>query len=309
MAPKPVFNTSLTFSPNNDITVDVPAPSTPVDVPADYQQKGPSTWIARPIAKNPLAINNKFALVFGWVNADFKEVDKLAAEYYRTHGYTAIVSTSSGSDQGSIATRDLELQEFDDLIAYLAEQKVIDPIGTKHLMQSTKVVIHVLSHGGLFKMCRLLAAVDAKKMQFKKAAVILDSCPGIVTPELLAGMASSGIQNDVLKNVSYWGSFVAGSVYASVMDVKKHAVSISAPYATSDKNAEGGNLVGARLFLYSDADQVINSGDVHKRADEARAEGLVVEEHVFHGSDHIRHAVLHKKEYWDTVASFISKNA
>ncbi|ORY13670.1 hypothetical protein BCR33DRAFT_731724 [Rhizoclosmatium globosum] len=286
MAPKPVFNTSLTFSPNNDITVDVPAPSTPVD----------------PISKNPLAINNKFALVFGWVNADFKEVDKLAAEYYRTHGYTAIVSTSSGSDQGSIATRDLELQEFDDLIAYLAEQKVIDPIGTKHLMQSTKVVIHVLSHGGLFKMCRLLAAVDAKKMQFKKTAVILDSCPGIVTPELLAGMASSGIQNDVLKNVSYWGSFVAGSVYAT-------CVSISAPYATSDKNAEGGNLVGARLFLYSDADQVINSGDVHKRADEARAEGLVVEEHIFHGSDHIRHAVLHKKEYWDTVASFISKNA
>ncbi|KAJ3249310.1 hypothetical protein HDU77_007792 [Chytriomyces hyalinus] len=108
-----------------------------------------------------------------------------------------------------------------------------------------------------------------------------------------------------LKHVEKYAHFYRTNGYTAYILLSAYPV--SAPYAVSELNAKG-NLTGPRLFLYSDVDELCAMDEVQRRIEACKAEGIVTEEKLFIGSLHVKHAVVHKDEYWSLVSQFLSRH-
>ncbi|ORY38755.1 hypothetical protein BCR33DRAFT_720438, partial [Rhizoclosmatium globosum] len=266
-------------------------------------------WIAPPTTTSTTT-DSKTVLLFGWLNGDFKHVEKYA-HYYRANGYTAVVQTSTDADQSAIARKQMDKSpDFDDLISWLHSRHATEPISnpTTNISHKHNLVIHVFSNGGIFRLRRLVAAVLAKGFQFVESrAVILDSAPGKATAEAFAGLVSTGFKRgSTLRSCAYWGAYIVGGVYSGVVDLSGHPVETSALFITSVRNqGVDGNVRGPRLFLYGDRDDVISWTYCQGWAERSRSEGLRVEERLFEGGEHVKLGVQFKEEYWATVSSYL----
>ncbi|KAJ3029279.1 UNVERIFIED_CONTAM: hypothetical protein HDU68_012596 [Siphonaria sp. JEL0065] len=277
-------------------------PSTPEY--ADYEVIGPA-WIGKP-THHHLFESKKYVLIFGWLDAQFKYVEKYA-QSYRSKGYTAIVQIGTSHDFDVVWNDRKQFDEFDPLIDYLNQNNLLEATGTTAHSSHPKVVLHSFSNGGMFKIYRLVNALHAKGHQLKSHGLILDSSPGKPTAVSWAGFIASMTQNSILKPVAFAGGFLVACFLMVIYDMKKHPISLGIPYITSVKN-ENGNVFGPRLFLYSQADDVIQFADVKDHVETTRKEGIVAEEMMFTTSPHVKHAVDFKEEYWKAVESFLEKH-
>ncbi|KAI9336342.1 hypothetical protein BDR26DRAFT_1008897 [Obelidium mucronatum] len=288
-----------------NMTVPVTATPTPID---EYEVLGPA-WIGKP-AEHHLFESKKFVLLFGWLDAQVKYVEKYA-QVYRSKGYTAIVTVCTSHDWGIVWNHKTQFEEFDSLIAYLNEHGLLEAYGSHHgpslFGQHPKLVIHSFSNGGMSKIQRLVTALHAKGQQLKRAHIILDSSPGRPTVASWSGFMSASVQNPILKSIAYSCAYSVATLGSVVFDFKKYPISQGVPYIVSEKN-ENGNIRGPRLFLYSEADNVVQFTDVKDHVETTRAEGIVVEEKMFTTSAHVKHAVDFKEEYLNVVDAFLGKH-
>ncbi|KAJ3073305.1 hypothetical protein HDU98_001855 [Podochytrium sp. JEL0797] len=292
------------------------AVASPSDPFADYEEIAPA-WIAKPTASHLFA-SKKYVILVGWMDADFKYVEKYS-QWWRSQGYTSIVLLSTSADMKRIAnqtskqTQNDKDETFTALLAYLTSQNLLEVLHTNPPTNSPKLAIHCFSNGGLFKLRLLLTAMHETKHQFKKACVILDSCPGAASSSSFAGLMSSGVKHPVAHAAAYWGSYVVGTAMVAAGSVSgaiaAHPITTSAHVASSQKNTTWSNVLGPRLFLYSDIDELVPCSAVQGHIAAAREEGVVVEEKMFVGSPHVKHAVVFKEEYWGAVATFVEKHA
>ncbi|KAI9336334.1 hypothetical protein BDR26DRAFT_1008889 [Obelidium mucronatum] len=199
----------------------------------DYEQIG-TAYIAGPQAASGDG-KRKVAFLFGWLEGQFKYLEKYA-QVYRSKGYTTIVQLSTTADYNLChGNQDLKSQDFD-------------------------------------------------------------------SPHRLC----ESVTNPYLKSI-VWTLSYAALVPLTLFDTSNHAISRSASYAVSTKNKDG-NVHGPRLFLYSDSDDLVQASEVKEYIQQAKEEGVVVEERFFVGSPHVKHAVVFKEEYWNTVDQFLGSN-
>ncbi|KAI9336335.1 hypothetical protein BDR26DRAFT_1008890 [Obelidium mucronatum] len=281
----------------------------------DFEQIGPA-YIAGPTATSGTRANatdgkRKVVFLFGWVEGQFKHLAKYA-QVYRSKGYTTIVQLSTTADYNLChGNQDLKSQDFDSLIAYIKEHSLVEPhkddnniISNNNASGNDKIVIHCFSNGGVFKLRRFITSLHAQNLTLKSTHVILDSCPGRPSALSGAGFLTSGITNPYLKSIVWTLSYAGLVPFLTLFGTSNHAISRSASYAVSTKNKDG-NVHGPRLFLYSDSDDLVQASEVRGYIQEAKKEGVVVEERFFVGSPHVMHAVVFKEEYWNTVDRFL----
>ncbi|KAJ3232182.1 hypothetical protein HDU78_007285 [Chytriomyces hyalinus] len=186
-------------------------------------------------------------------------------------------------------------------------QRASEPSGDRISETTPKAVLHLFSNGSNIKLRHLLHCFDARNMKLKTRAVILGSCPDRASLEGGSHFVTVGIKTSVARVIARNGVYAAYRMYMGVKagfaavglpfkDMSKHPIEIAAPYAVSEKNPDG-NVTGPRLFLYSDEDKLCQVHEIQERIEACKAEGV--------GSDHVRDAVVHKKEYRSLVAAFL----
>ncbi|KAJ3232181.1 hypothetical protein HDU78_007284 [Chytriomyces hyalinus] len=264
----------------------------------------------------------KYALLFGWIGGSFKNVEKYA-QYYRNNGFTVYITLSEHKNIALAGEGKESLAFFDTLIQELSSHDLVSPkTQPAATMPSPKhtqnLVLHLFSNGGCIKLRHFLHCLDAQGMKLESKAVILDSCPGHASMASGSHFMTVGIKNSVARVVARNGVYASLQV-ANVInngcamvglpwrDMSKHPIEVSALYAVSEKNPDG-NATGPRLFLYSDEDKLCQAEEVQEWIAVCKAEGIVVEEKMFVGSEHVKHAVVHKDEYWSLVSQFLSRH-
>ncbi|KAI8829870.1 hypothetical protein BJ741DRAFT_669061 [Chytriomyces cf. hyalinus JEL632] len=215
----------------------------------------------------------KYALLFGWIGGSFKNVEKYA-QFYRKSDFTAYILLSPFSDMTSAAN------------------------GTRALL-ILMTALHLFSNGGSIKLRHFLHCLDARNVKLNTTAGILNSCPGRASLEGGSHFVTLGIKNSVARIIARNGVYAAYRMCMAVnagfaaaglpfKDVSKHPIEIAAPCAVSEKNPDG-NVTGPR------------------GVEACKAEGIVEEEKMFVGSEHVKHAVVRKEEYWSLVAAFLER--
>jgi hypothetical protein len=149
------------------------------------------------------------------------------------------------------------------------------------------------------------------------SAVILDSSPGDGGPDRTVRAFTSAIGNPALRLVV---KFCIRSLFALV-SVRARMAALFAlflPFMRSKAKQE--TMMGRvktrlhapqllpwlgprtrRLYLYSDADDMIPAEEVEAHAAEAKVRGLEVRMEKFEGSPHVAHARTYPERYWGAV--------
>ncbi|TPX62428.1 hypothetical protein CcCBS67573_g08840 [Chytriomyces confervae] len=168
-------------------------------------------------------------------------------------------------------------------------QRASEPSGDRISETTPKAVLHLFSNSGSIKLRHLLHCLDARNVKLKTRAVILDSCPCRASLEGGSHFVTVGIKNSVARVIARNGS----------------ACCVSNVYDGQCRICGGWNLdeniTQPRLFLYNEEDKLCQVHEIQERIAACKAEGIVVEEN---GSDHMRHTVVHKEEYWSLVTAF-----
>ncbi|KAH6670367.1 hypothetical protein F5X68DRAFT_159326 [Plectosphaerella plurivora] len=94
----------------------------------------------------------------------------------------------------------------------------------------------------------------------------------------------------VLVATRIWGWFT-GNDFAGVYALK---TTDSHDYETKDAK---------RIYLYSEADEIISSEDIEKFSAIAREKGYHVRGEIFEGTGHVGHMRQHSEQYWSAIAS------
>ncbi|KAI8828108.1 hypothetical protein BJ741DRAFT_627492 [Chytriomyces cf. hyalinus JEL632] len=226
-----------------------------------YYKQATEFFIGAPLANIGV---QKYSFLFGWI------VEKYA-QYYRNNGvYTDSKSQIPTDTHPAAGTESLTY--FDALIEEMSSLKLPAPKSKPATAAETPNAL-------------------------KTTAVLLDSSPGRASLEGGSHFVTVGIKNSVARFIARNGVYVAYRMYVAInagfsavglpfKDMSKHSIEIAAPYAVSEKNPDG-NVTGRRLFLYSDEDKMCQG---------CKAEGIAVEEMMFIGSEHVKHAVVHREE-------------
>ncbi|TPX52849.1 hypothetical protein CcCBS67573_g09793 [Chytriomyces confervae] len=257
------------------------------------------------------------AIVFGWMGGQLRHNEKYARHFVERGLVTFIVECEGTGESLSVIIeltsrrvliglcRDgsavvqqqkkhvLPLNAFDGLIDELQKVGVIS---SKTGESANKAILHISSNGGCMKLRHLLLCLTSKGLVLNTRCVILDSAPG-----------SMQFVNEQVSSLSVDPNIAAFmKEEEGVTDFTNHPVTLGAACAVSERNTEG-NVRGPRLFLYSDADELVRAKDVKMHAQRCRDEGIRVFEHMFRGSPHVRHAAVFGDEYWAKVDAFIAK--
>ncbi|KAI8611136.1 hypothetical protein BC830DRAFT_1084276 [Chytriomyces sp. MP71] len=267
-----------------------------LDSLTQYERIGEG-WIGKPIANE--GGTKKLAILFGWLDAGFKYVEKYA-QWYRSKGFTVVVYIGTSREIDLVYKNTLKLEEFDEMIAYLDKDH--------NLFQAKppKLALHAFSLGGHYKIKRLVNALHNAGKQLPHAHFILDSGPGRLNSRVYANFYSS-MAPSLLTPLVYGAVWGYGFVRARFAGEDQLPGNVSLQYAIRTNNLEG-NILGPRLFLYSAKDAVVPAEYILSNIADAKANGLTVEAKDFETSAHVKHAVDHKEEYWALVSSFLERN-
>ena len=246
----------------------------------------PNTFISSDYEKE---INKPIAVVCGFMDGSAKNVMKYA-EIYDRLGFVVLVLLSKSSD---IAIFPIWF------VHRTAARRV------KNVFSPTRTVVgHLMSNGGI----RSLHALDYHLGGITLSGMVLDSCPTVpskvVNPEALRAIFFPTVQPKWLKEVAI--SLLITSLRTlsyfrwlmpSGFALDKQLVYITTRYP-----------LAPRLFLYSDADNAINSESV-EQAIKLTKSGISanVDSYNFKDSPHVQHYLKYKKVYTSRIASFYGK--
>ncbi|KAI8619874.1 hypothetical protein BC830DRAFT_1102053 [Chytriomyces sp. MP71] len=262
----------------------------------EYRHLGPF-YVASP--STAASSERKNALLFGWVDSKVQYVRKYA-DWYRSRGYTVHIVLC---DRSILGVNGPAAQEpFEVLVQDLTAHGLITPLDQE---SKNKAVIHSFSNGGPVQLRNLLLHLHSQGKKLRTRAVILDSGPGYATASSGSGFMTAGIKNSYARYAARSVLYGAFAMYTSVFSLESHYVNLAAPIVVSQKNVEG-NLMGPRLFLYSDVDEIVPVVEVKRRIEECKAEGIPVDEMMFQGSPHVKHAMTFSEEYWGKVEKFLA---
>ncbi|ORY50205.1 hypothetical protein BCR33DRAFT_713045 [Rhizoclosmatium globosum] len=227
----------------------------------------------------------KFVFVFGWANGQLRNVQKYT-EFYSETGFVPLVVLSNSDDVKRTRSMTQPLDAFDDLIPVLEKCGVVAKTGahSQAVLTNPTIAVHVLSNGGVMKLRHFLNALHSRNLVIKpKCAVVLDSCPGLPDIGNLSTFAVMGVKNPYLNRIAKFLVSIALRFQSLFVDIAQHPIATSAPYAVSERNTDG-NLIGPRLFLYSDTDELVRWQDTQNWIESAKAEGLDVDQVFFKNS-------------------------
>ncbi|MCJ1447790.1 MAG: hypothetical protein MMC23_008301 [Stictis urceolatum] len=172
------------------------------------------------------------------------------------------------------------------------------------------VLLHLFSNGGCFKLLRLSAAYSRiTGSPLPISAVIFDSAPGIAQLSRSLRAFTYVLPKQVLL---YWLSYALILVYLAIWRTGALLRRVLVGSYRGDftmrmyEGLNDGKMLGTapRLYLYSEADRLVDARDVRRHAEGARDVGARVESEEFIGSGHVAHVQVFPERYWGRVVEF-----
>jgi hypothetical protein len=166
-----------------------------------------------------------------------------------------------------------------------------------------RVLLHVFSDGGSNKACELADAyLHSKNKKIPVAVLYLDSTPGAPRFNRLRKAASKSFPPIPILRPA---AFVIGAaivsviwIYYCIVGFDRNTISMTRKRLLSK---ETWDLKVSRCYLLSKTDEEIYWQDVQSHARNSIAEGAPTTEVLFQGTDHVSHARLNPKTYWNVI--------
>ena len=221
------------------------------------------------------------AILLGWGNGPYKHLSKYS-QLFEKHDFTTVCLTTSLSKL-MIRPTTMSNQYCADVMNAATE------LTNKN--KDRPVIIMTFSNSGMFVFDPLIHHLQ--KQSLNLVGTMFDSCPTPINEKLvkssenaaLASLKSSPFKS-VAKNIARAFSWLI---------VQTHSERTERPYP------------GPQLFLYSEADHVIDYKDVEDFAKERMLIGADVRMKKFKSSKHVRHLNENPEEYTKEVDTFIQK--
>ena len=126
--------------------------------------------------------------------------------------------------------------------------------------------------------------------------VILDSCPGRGGIEVTQRAFANAVRNPILRRLANLYAVLAHWIFGKEATILKMRTTLNKylllPWFSKHT---------PRLYLYSQADDIVPWTEVEEHAEEARKAGLNVRMERFEGSPHVAHARTDPERYWGAV--------
>ncbi|KAF7308119.1 hypothetical protein HMN09_00659400 [Mycena chlorophos] len=257
-------------------------------------------------------------LLFGYLDAKTADLQPYVDGLHTAFPTAEIVLVKSFSDFFYTSNKTLE--------ARLAPVVDILKAHTETNTTSGGILVHILANGGGFTYMTLHNLLSTHLLEEPipvptshkpPTALILDSAPGHDGPSSARAFLApaTGVKHIVaapLISVGY-GAFSLANAALGHKDVfAELRTTLLSPallpgFVTVDLHPELGPKTTPRLYLYSNADEIVDPAWIAKHAEEARERGFNVRVDVFEDAPHVGSAGRYPERYWASVKGFWTK--
>lgn len=268
-----------------------------------FTQLGPAIWLREPSPSHsqasppPSSSPPSFIILCTWVGAQHKHITKYTTEYLRRYPTTTLLVLESNLADMTYRTDAAQQTRF--LPARHVLQAHLQPSPT-----SSGIVLHAFSNGGAHTATQLLATLPPRLR-----ALILDSTPSSVHyTRSIAAIIAPLSKSPLLKLLAL--PFI--HLLLCIIFLSDKVLGFENVIARARGRLNSSAFIGLkvpRLYLYSDADEMVGAEDVETHAEEARRAGYgEVDMLLFEGSAHCAHALRYGERYWEGVAGLLDRS-
>ena len=262
-----------------------------------FKRLNGSVYIHEPTTSPSPSNNPDLILICGWMDAKPRNLSKYTAGYEKLYPSARILAVTTTSIDAALTTWATNVKRI---------QPVVDILCT--LPPNTKLLLHFFSGGGTFT-STLIARKYQEKMGklLPTTALILDSTPGRATYEAtVRAFAVALPKNSVIKiigtlliRLAFWLYRFAYTLEAVLLRKERSDLVEKGRVDLNTKSLM--DVATPRLYIYSEADDMIGWQFVEEHMEEAEKLGYVVDREKFLESGHCGHLLIDPRRYWAAV--------
>ncbi|QIX02552.1 hypothetical protein AMS68_008069 [Peltaster fructicola] len=233
------------------------------------------------------ALQPRLIILLGWMDARDTHLAKYILEYRTRYPQSSILLIRSRvAIMVSAALARAEVEPALPVIARMLSK------GDK-----AELLVHAFSNGGSCLLSNLNAALPEG---LPLHVTIFDSSPSM---QYNRAKTVSAVMAGIPRGMMYYVSLPVVNVvsYAWAFQVYVLGVADTLSDLAASHNDREKVHESRRVYIYSDADQLIDKEDVELHALQAQQKGFNVIEEVFVGSPHVAHSRSDPKRYWRIV--------
>lgn len=262
-----------------------------------FKRLNGSVYIHEPSSTSSSSNEPDLILICGWMDARPRHFSKYTAGYEKLYPSARILAVTTTSIDAAITTWGANFKRVLPVLEILYA-----------LQPNAKLLLHFFSDGGSFT-STLIANKYQEKMGklLPTTAVILDSSPGRATYEATVRAFSVALpKNPVVKAIGtlvirmfFWLYRIA-YILKALLERKKRMNVVER--SRMDLNTTSLMDVNTpRLYIYSEADDMVEWQFVEEHIEEAEKLGYVVDREKFLDSGHCGHLMIDPMRYWAAV--------
>jgi hypothetical protein len=255
-----------------------------------FSRLNASIWYHQSTARTP-SKDPDFVLLLGWLDAKPRHIAKYASGYKKLYPSASILAITTSTYDAVLSSNAANIKRI---------SPALDILYT--LPPNAKLLLHFFSNGGGFTtVCIARCYMKEMGKALPVTATVFDSVPGYVRLQaqaraFMVGMPKNMILRAIVALIWYisYPFFKLKYLLTGTVDVVKDM-----RLATNDKSLF--DLDAPRVYIYSEADDMVEPKDVEEHADEAKALGYTVSREKYLTSGHAAHMIQDPKRYWGIV--------
>ncbi|KAI0717263.1 hypothetical protein C8T65DRAFT_641915 [Cerioporus squamosus] len=246
----------------------------------------------------------KVVIIFGWLGAKMATLRKYADTYQRLFPYSSqVIVAADPCDTGHLPAREQAI------LPVLKKLQELNVLSNDRRDDPPKILLHVMSNGGLMSLVDLGSAIRKHKIKFPpgtKCAAIFDSTPAPPTLLLAIRAFTAGTRSMVKKVVI---SLTLSVVYFftslfRTMTRRPEAIAQGMAALNEPGFLPFTSVRTPRMYFYSSGDHIVPAEAVEEHAARARMAGFPVRMVNFGKSGHVSHVRDYPEKYWEGVRTF-----
>jgi len=253
-----------------------------------FSRLNSSVWYHQPSSRTS-SPDPDCVLLLGWMDAQPKHIAKYAAGYEKLYPSASILAVTTSSYDAAFATKAANNKRIAPVLDILYD-----------LPPNAKLLLHFFSNGGGFT-GMLVARCYRKKTgkALPTTATICDSMPGRIRMQAQARAFMVALpQSVILRTIATFIMYITYPLFRLRYIFAADPVE-EIRLALNDKTLF--DLEAPRVYIYSEADDMVESKDVEEHADAAAKLGVTVSREKYLTSGHAAHMIQNPKRYWSIV--------
>jgi Eukaryotic protein of unknown function (DUF829) len=249
-----------------------------------------SIWYHQPTSPTP-SNNPDFVLLVGWMDAQPRHIAKYAAGYEKLYPSASILAITTSSYDAALSSNAANIKRVSPALDILYS-----------LPPNAKILLHFFSNGGGFTTVSIARCYKKKTgKSLPVTATVLDSVPGHVRLQAQVRAFMVALPKNVILRAIATLILYTAYPFFKLRYLLMGTVNVveDMRLAINDKGLF--DLDAPRVYIYSEADDMVESRDVEEHADEAKKLGYTVSREKFLTSGHAAHMIQDPIRYWGIV--------